>query len=140
MLIRLLAVRPGSASLWELDDPSVVLDAGAPMPTPFFETHPIDFGPATGYGRLRRAIQWVALAGRAVVRLIPIADGTRYTEQTYSQTLDVAAGAEQRLEAPFSAPGARFGVRVEIEGASALTEFGEADVIAVPGRQNTGGR
>ena len=75
MQLRLFACREGSATLWEIDDPTVFNDAGAPV-APFLETHPVDFGPARGYGRLREFVQWLALFGQASVTVTPIADGT----------------------------------------------------------------
>lgn len=127
MTLRLFAAREGSATLWELDDPSVFTDAGAEL-SAFLETHPVDFGPAKGYGRLRQFVQWFSQYGTADVTVTPIADGRTIDEQAFTQTLNVADALEQRMEVPFSAAGTRFAVRISVEGASALFELGEADL------------
>lgn len=137
-LLRMLACREGSATLWEIDDPSVFTDEGTEI-GPEFDTHPVDFGPASGYGRLRQVVQWFSLFGDALVTITPIADGSLLTEQAYQQALAVADGTEQRIEAPFAAPGARFGARVAISGAGALVEVGEADLTYVQRRSLTKG-
>jgi hypothetical protein len=139
MQLRLFACRAGSPTLWEIDDPTVFTDAGADI-APVFETHPVDFGPARGYGRFRECVQWVALFGDATIAITPVADGTRLTEQTVTQVLSVADGVEQRVEVPVSAPGARFGVEIALSGCTALTELGEADLTYVNRRTLTGGR
>ena len=74
MTLRLFAAREGSATLWELDDPSVFTDEGTAI-VGTLEAHPVDFGPAKGYGRLRQFVQWFALYGTAEVTVTPIADG-----------------------------------------------------------------
>ena len=138
MQLRLFACREGSATLWEIDDPTVFNDAGAPV-APFLETHPVDFGPARGYGRLREFVQWLALFGQASVTVTPIADGTTITEQAHTQLFNVAQGVEQRIEAPLSASGSRFAVLLRLSGCTALTEIGEADLSYVRRRGLTGG-
>lgn len=138
MQLRLFACREGSATLWEIDDPSVFTDDGVAFEA-VGETHPVDFGPARGFGRLREFVQWIALFGRATVSITPVADGTVLTEQSYASTLDVAHGVEQRIEAPLSAPGARFGVEIRLSNCTALTELGEADLTYAKRRSLTGG-
>lgn len=127
MTLRLFAAREGSPTLWEIDDPSVFTDDGTAL-VGTLDTHPVDFGPAKGYGRLREFVQWCAQLGAATVTITPIADGVLLEEQACAFTLDVSGGIEQRLEAPFSAAGTRFAARISVEGASALFELGEADL------------
>jgi hypothetical protein len=138
MQLRLFACREGSATLWEIDDPTVFSDNGTDV-VASYETHPVDFGPARGYGRLRECVQWISLFGQATVTVTPVADAVVLTEQAFTQALRVVDGVEQRLEVPFSAPGARFGVSVTLSGCTALTEVGEADLTYVNRRVLTGG-
>lgn len=136
-LLRVFAAVEGSATLLQIDDDSVTSDAGAPL-VARAETHPLDFGGSRGYGRLREMVQWVQPRGLATVTLTPIADGMTEAPQAYATQLDVAAGAEQRIEAPFSVAGSRFAARLEVTGLTAGLSFGEADLLLVPRRSRTG--
>jgi hypothetical protein len=138
MTLRLFAAREGSATLWELDDPSVFTDGGAAV-SAFLETHPVDFGPAKGYGRLRQFVQWFAQYGTAVATVTPIADGRTLDEQAFTQTLDVSRGLEQRMEVPLSAAGTRFAVRIDVGSVTGLFEVGESDMSYILRRSLTRG-
>lgn len=138
MSLRFFAAAEGIPALYELDDPSVFDDAGTPF-SAFIEPHPLDFGPAAGYGRLREILQWIAVNGSARVRISPVVDGVVSTEQEYTETFSVGDGVEQRIEAPFSAPGTRFGALITVDQTTALTQLGEADMLYVSQRSRTGG-
>lgn len=138
MTLRLFAAREGSATLWELDDPSVFTDAGAEL-SAFLETHPVDFGPAKGYGRLRQFVQWFSQYGTADVTVTPIADGRTIDEQAFTQTLNVADALEQRMEVPLSAAGTRFAVRITVGNVTGLFEVGESDMSYILRRSLTRG-
>lgn len=138
MSLRVFAAAEGAPVLYEIDDQSVFSDAGTAF-TGSIETHPIDFGPAGGYGRLRSMLQWVAVNGQARLRMAPVVDGVVATEQEYTETLTVSAGVEQRIESPFSVPGTRFGVRLQVDQHTALTQLGEADLEYAQQRSRTGG-
>ena len=138
MQIRIFACVEGSPSLWEIDDPTEFSDLGAVFAATAM-THPVDFGPARGYGRLREIVQWVSLFGSASMSLTPVADGEVLTEQRYDQLLTVSDGIEQRMEAPVAAAGARFSIEIRLSGCTALTEIGEADLTYARRRSLTGG-
>ena len=138
MSLRVFAAAENAPVLYEIDDQSVFTDDGTAF-VGEIETHPIDFGPAGGYGRLRSLLQWLAVNGAARVRIAPVTDGVVATEQEYTEDLSVAEGVEQRVEAPFAAPGTRFGFRVRVDQHTALTQMGEADLEYVLQRSRTGG-
>jgi len=136
-LLRLFGCCAGRPELWELDDESVITDAGAPL-SARAETHPTDFGPASGYGTFREGLQWVIPQATCRVSLTPLADGLRYETQTYATVLDVAQGSEQRIEAPFNVPGARLGLEIRVDQITGACQLGEADLTSVPRRSKTG--
>lgn len=137
MSLRLFACVEGSPTLWEFDAASALTDAGTAF-TPFADTHPIDFGPARGYGKIVEAMQWLEVGATADVMLEPVTDGQRMTEQAYRERFDVAAGVEQRAEAPFDATGTRLGVRITVEAFSGLVELGECDLAFIRRRSRSG--
>jgi hypothetical protein len=138
MSLRLFACVEGAPTLWEFDDPASLTDAGTVF-TPLADTHPIDFGPARGFGKLVELMQWLELGATATLRVEPVVDGRVLTEQAYVEAFDVVQGIEQRAEAPFDAEGTRLGVRLTVPAFSGLVELGEADVVFQQ-RQSRSGR
>jgi len=136
-LLSLFAAVAGSNVLLELDDQSVFTDDGTAF-VPSLETHPVDFGPAGGYGRLRELLQWVRPTATATLSATPVADDVPDTTQTYTVPLSVAQGRAQRVEAPFSAAGARFSLELTLRDLTGAVSLGEADLTYVDRRSKTG--
>lgn len=138
MSLRLFACVEGDPTLWEFDDAAALTDAGTAFSS-LADTHPIDFGPARGYGKLRELMQWLEVGATATLQIEPVVDGVVLTAQAYTEAFDVAAGVEQRAEAPFDADGSRLGVRLQLTAFDGLVELGEAD-LAYQQRQSRSGR
>ena len=136
MSLRLFLAAPGNALL-EFDDPGTPDDVGVAI-TAFAESHPMDVGSADGERRLRAITQWAAIGDSCDLRIEPVMDDARRTDQATTGTLDVTQGQTQRVEAAVSVMGRRFGARITTVGGLAVA-LGQASFAVVPRRSQTGG-
>ncbi len=134
MALVLFGAPKGTNVLIRLDDPSLYTDEGAAMPTPYFTSADVDFGPAGGEGRLRRITQAVTLAGTTTVQVTPVANGTEIAEQAESFTLAPASGAEQRIESGVAVMANRHAIVARVTALAGPVAFGECDLALIPRR------
>jgi hypothetical protein len=137
MSLRLFLAAPGNALL-EFDAAGVPDDLGVEI-IATAETHPQDVGSADGERRLRALTQWVHVGDACQVEVVPVMDGVPRLDQQTTLAVQVANGVSQRIEAPVSAMGRRFGMRVTARGGVSVA-LGQAALTVVPRRSQTGGR
>lgn len=136
MSLRLFVARQSASALYELDTLGVSADEGVAFVSRV-DGHPVAID-TTGDAKLRQITQWVSLLSDCTVRVTPLVDEVALSDQAYTIALRVADGTVQRIEAPMSARGRRFGARVEVLAGTG-TALGEASLAILPKRSQTGG-
>jgi hypothetical protein len=113
-------------ALFIIDDPTLDTDEGVAF-SATMRSAVFDWGPASGFTKLRRIAQAVALAGPVTMVITPIVDGQIVDDQAETFTLATIDGIEQVIESNVAVNGTRFQVQIEITAHEGPTALGEAD-------------
>jgi hypothetical protein len=133
----LLAACPATGPhLLVFDDEAVLTDEGVPIEAWGLSAPIPALAVGDGFGRLRRLVQAVSLAGTAVVRLTPLADGASASAGARERAVTPSGGAAQLVEVPAAEAGSRFQIEFRVVTRAGPLAFGAAQLAVVPRREN----